>query len=309
MVTQKVKKKVPTVDELKYSSPESYYDTWESRIGYRLVLGGRRHFAYYEPGTLWPFPLGPAMKRMEDHLYTSLDLQPGAMVLDAGCGAGQVTLHMAHKGLHIQAIDITKNHVRWTQQRIKAERMQDMVTAGWGDYHDLNGMGAESFDGIYTMETLVHSSDPAKAISELYRVLKPGGHVSFHEYDHIDASRPPPGCPPDLVEAVIRVNSRSGMPANQLFDRGVLQRIMEDQGFEDVKSRDLTENIRPLMRFFYLLAYIPYLIICLFGLQAYFVNTEGGVAGYRALRRGYWRYMVFTARKPVINGPRRRKSE
>ncbi|KAL8724391.1 MAG: hypothetical protein Q9181_006850, partial [Wetmoreana brouardii] len=297
-----------------YSTPESYFDMWESRIGYRLLLGGRRHFAYYDAGTLWPFPIAPAMRRMEDHLYESLDLskQPGAKVLDAGCGAGQVALHLAHKGLRIQAIDITKNHVRWTQQRIKEEGMQDMVSASWGDYHNLDGMDDESFDGIYTMETLVHASDPSKALAEFYRVLKPGGHVAFHEYDHLDPSKPPPGCPPDLVDAVFRVNARSGMLANQLFDRGVLQRIMEHQGFEDIELRDLTENIRPMMRFFYLLAYIPYLIICFLGLQAYFVSTEGGVVGYRALWRGYWRYLVFTARKPLKttasnNGPRQRR--
>ncbi|KAL8987329.1 MAG: hypothetical protein Q9169_008712 [Polycauliona sp. 2 TL-2023] len=161
------------------------------------------------------------------------------------------------------------------------------------------------------METLVHSSDPAKAVSEIYRVLKPGGHVVFHEYDHLDATKPPPDCPPDLVEAVLRVNSRSGMPGNQMFDRGVLQRIMEEQGFVNVTSRDLTQNMRPLMRLFYIIAYFPYLLICLLGLQAWFVNTEGGVQGYRALKRGYWRYMVLTARKPgtldEVEGVRQRR--
>ncbi|KAI4188834.1 MAG: hypothetical protein LQ346_005217 [Caloplaca aetnensis] len=295
-----------------YSSTQSYYDTWESRIGYYTLLGGTRHFGYYEPGTLWPFPLSTALRRMEDHLYESLDLPAGSKVLDAGCGVGHVALHLAHKGLNVQAIDITPNHARWAQQEVERQGMQDKVHAQWGDYHNLE-FDSQSFDGVYTMETLVHSSDPAKAVSEIYRVLKPGGHIVFHEYDHIDASKPPPGCPPDLVEAVVRVNTLSGMPGNQLFERGVLQRVMEEQGFVDITSRDLTENMRPLMRLFYVIGYFPYLLICLLGLQAWFVNTEGGVQGYRALRRGYWRYMVLTARKPgkldggEVDGVRQRK--
>ncbi|KAL8745876.1 MAG: hypothetical protein Q9184_007821, partial [Pyrenodesmia sp. 2 TL-2023] len=280
-----------------YSSTQSYYDTWESRIGYYTLLGGTRHFGYYDPGTLWPFPLSTALRRMEDHLYESLDLPPGSKVLDAGCGVGHVALHLADKGLNVEAIDITPNHALWAQQEVERRGMQDKVRAQWGDYHKLE-FDSQSFDGAYTMETLVHSSDPAKAVSEIYRVLKPGGHIVFHEYDHIDATKPPPDCPPDLVEAVVRVNTRSGMPGNQLFDRGVLQRIMEEQGFVDITSRDLTQNMRPLMRLFYVIAYFPYLLICFLGLQAWFVNTEGGVQGYRALRRGYWRYMVLTARKP-----------
>lgn len=79
----------------KYSSPQSYYDTLESRIGYKLFLGGTRHFGYYDPGTIWPFPLTPALRRMEDYLYTSLDLPEGAKVLDAGCGVGHVARHLA----------------------------------------------------------------------------------------------------------------------------------------------------------------------------------------------------------------------
>ena len=87
--------KTSYLQELKYSSIQSYYDTWESRIGYKLLLGGTRHFGYYDPGTLWPFPLTPALRRMEDYLYASLDLPEGAKVLDAGCGVGHVALHLA----------------------------------------------------------------------------------------------------------------------------------------------------------------------------------------------------------------------
>ncbi|KAI4136550.1 MAG: hypothetical protein L6R39_007732 [Caloplaca ligustica] len=280
-----------------YSSTQSYYDTWESRIGYRVFLGGTRHFGYYEPDTLWPFPLSTGLRRMEDHLYESLGLPLGAEVLDAGCGAGHVALHLAHKGLRVQAIDITPNHARWAQQEVERQGMQDMVRAQWGDYHNLD-FDDQSFDGVYTMETLVHSPDPAKAVSEIYRVLQPGGHVVFHEYDHPEVTKPPPDCPPALIRALIRVNFRSGMQGTQYFGRGALQQIMEDQGFVDITERDLTENIRPLMRLFYIIGFLPYLLICLLGLQKWFVNTEAAVQGYRAMARGYWRYIVLTARKP-----------
>ncbi|KAL8937868.1 MAG: hypothetical protein Q9211_003467 [Gyalolechia sp. 1 TL-2023] len=299
-----------------FASVQRYYDAWESRVGYHALLGGTRHFGYWAPGTIWPFPLSAALRRMEDRLWESLDLPAGSTVLDAGCGIGHVALHLAHKGFRVRAIDITENHVRWAQEEVKRQGMQRMVSVSWGDYHNLDGMADESFDGVYTMETLFHSSDPAKAVSEIYRVLKPGGHIVFHEYDHIDATKPPPDCPPDLVEAIIRINTTAGGAGFHSFDRGDLPHIIEDQGFADVTAHDLTENIRPLMRLFWVIAYVPYLLIRLLGLQLYFVNTESGVQGYRALKRGYWRYMVYTARKPAtrdgganIDGARQRRVE
>ncbi|KAI4169928.1 MAG: hypothetical protein LQ343_005309 [Gyalolechia ehrenbergii] len=297
-----------------FSSVPKYYDKWESRIGYQALLGGTRHFGYWVPGTIWPFPLSAALRRMEDRLYDSLDLPTGSTVLDAGCGIGHVALHLAHKGLKVQAFDITENHVRWAQEEVKRQGMQHMVSVGWGDYHNLNGMADGSFDGVYTMETLFHSMDPARAVSEMYRVLKPGGHIVFHEYDHIDATKPPPDCPRDLVEAIIRINTTAGGAGFHSFDRGDLPHIMEDQGFSNITACDLTENIRPLMRLFWFIAYVPYLLIRLLGLQLFFVNTESGVQGYRALKMGYWRYMVYTARKPAardggadIDGARQRR--
>lgn len=286
--------KFPSIDP---SRVTRLYNKWEARIGFRILLGGTRHFGYYEPGTLWPFPLSAALRRMEDHLYNSLDLPPGAKVLDAGCGVGHVALRLAHKGLRVQGIDLTPNHAFWAKQEVERHRMQDMVHAQRGDYHHLD-FDDQSFDGVYTMETLEHSFDPAQAVREIYRVLKPGGHIVFHEYDHIGASMVPPDCPQDLVEGIIRVSTRSGMPGSLYFDYGVLEGIMAEQGFVDITTRDLTENVRPMMRLFYVIAFLPYLLIYLLGLRKWFVITEGAVYGYRALQRGYWRYVVLTARKP-----------
>jgi hypothetical protein len=65
---------------------QRYYASLESKIGYRFMLGGTRHFGYYSSDTYFPFPLNRSLRAMEDHLLNTLGLRDGALVLDAGCG-------------------------------------------------------------------------------------------------------------------------------------------------------------------------------------------------------------------------------
>ncbi|KAG8412847.1 hypothetical protein J3458_013280 [Metarhizium acridum] len=52
------------------------------------------------------------------------------------------------------------------------------------DYHHLETLQSGSYDGVYTMETLVHATDPLEVLKGFYRILRLGGHVAMHEYDH-----------------------------------------------------------------------------------------------------------------------------
>ena len=279
-------------------SLQRYYAGFESRIGYRFFLGGTRHFGFYQPGTKWPFPINGALRKMEDHLFDSLGLQPHAKVLDAGCGVGHVAMHLARKGLSVQGIDVVSKHLTWARQGIRANGLDKDVTVRLMDYQHLDGFADASFDGVYTMETLVHAMYPEQALAEFFRVIKPGGSLALYEYDHPDFFAASKDLPEDLRDSMIQVNTRASMPANVVFVQGELQLMLERQGFRDVVVQDLTENIKPMARLFFLVGYIPYLIICLLGLQAWFVNTQAGVQGYRVLRRRLWRYVAVTARKP-----------
>lgn len=84
----------------------------------------------------------------------SLDPKAGSTVLDAGCGNGHVALHLAYKGLKMKGIDIMDNHVPWAREEIKRQEMEHMVSVGWGDYQNLDGMADGSVDGVFTMATL-----------------------------------------------------------------------------------------------------------------------------------------------------------
>jgi len=289
---------MPPIDEqplINENQPlQRYYGTLESRIGYRLVLGGTRHFGFYTPGSYWPFPIGSALRAMEDHLIESLGLEQGSKVLDAGCGVGHVAIHLAKKGYCVQGIDVVDHHIVKARRNVEAEGLQGIVTVTKGDYHHLNAFADGSFDGAYTMETFVHATQPEVAAAEFFRVIRPGGSLAMYEYDHVDFSNEEKWVGKSWAE----INKYTAMPANDRFKQGVLEDILEEAGFEEVVVRDLSDNIVPMMRFFYILAFIPYMIIAFLGLKHMFANTVAGYEGY--VYRDAVRYIVVSARKPLV---------
>jgi sterol 24-C-methyltransferase len=273
---------------------QSYYHSLESRIGYRIVLGGTRHFGYYEHDTWWPFPLSRALRAMEDKLAASLDLKRGAYVLDAGCGVSHVAIHLAAKhGFKIQGIDIVDHHIVKSRRNIAHSGLsEDQVAVRKMDYHHLDSFADGMFDGVYTMETFVHATDPQNVLRNFFRVLRPGGRIALFEYDHelVDTTED------RSAVSMKKINEFAAMPTNSLSQPGVFEQMLEDVGFTDIVVRDYSPNIIPMTRFFYLLAYIPFLIISFFGLERFFINTVAGFETYRG--RQHWRYVAISASKP-----------
>lgn len=273
---------------------QQYYASLESRIGYRLLLGGTRHFGYYASPSSFPIPFDPPLRAMEEQLFKALQCPQGSRVLDAGCGVGHVALYMANRGHYeIEAIDVVQRHIARARKNIKVAKMEDSITARHGDYHHLENFQSGSFDGVYTMETLVHSTNPSMVLKEFMRILKPGGRIALNEYDHDDIDK----APKELAEAMKRVNTLASMPANASFDRDVLRDLLQEAGFQDVQLRDISQHIVPMLWFFYLLAIIPYIIFKFFGIENYFVNTMAGVYSYKG--RKIWRYIQVTGKKPT----------
>lgn len=233
---------------------------------------------------------------------------------------------MARKGLQVTAIDVVERHVRKAKKTAR-KLEKEMKTARGSlearhmDYHHLDGLEAESFDGVYTMETLVHATDPEKVLRGFFRVLKPGGRIAMHEYDNVleeerereegqpegstatavekstSGSKKGKGRPDEHLKRSMRqVNEWSAMPTNAISSPGAFKRMLEEAGFVDVEVRDLSDNIRPMTRFFYILAIVPFWIISLLHLERYFINTVAGVGAYRGY--GFWRYVQIEAKKP-----------
>lgn len=223
-----------------------------------------------------------------------LALPRGAAVLDAGCGAGHVALHMAREGgLRVTAIDVVAHHVDKAQRAFaRAGLRPGQLTARRADYHHLEWIPAASLDGVYTMETIVHATDLEAALAGFFRVLKPGGRYVGHEYETRVLTADETG---PLARDVDVVVSLSAMPLD-LMRPGRLKRTLEDVGFVDVNVRDYSDNVRPMLRLFYCLAIVPYLIVKLLRLEKYFINTVAGAGGLPGQK--HWKYISISATKP-----------
>jgi SAM-dependent methyltransferase len=231
---------------------------------------------------------------MEDKLAELLNLPPGSNVLDAGCGVGHVALHLATKFKYrIQGIDVVSHHIEKAKRNFaRAKLPEGQVAVRLMDYHHLESLDDQSFDGIYTMETFVHATDPKAVLAGFFQKLRPGGRLALFEYDHEFVNN----SPDDMANSMRKINDFAAMPTNDLSHPGVFKDMLEEAGFTDVVVNDYSENIKPMTRLFYLVAYIPWLIVTFLGLEKHFINTVAGVESYRG--HGRWRYVAITATKP-----------
>ena len=88
-------------------------------------------------------------------------------ILDVGCNAGTLGIHLLHKGCYVKGIDIVKDLV------VKACRNGIYAFEGEAEY--LHMFYDDEFDHVICSEVLEHLYDPMPAIKEAYRVLKDGG--------------------------------------------------------------------------------------------------------------------------------------
>ena len=100
-------------------------------------------------------------------------VRPGDRVLDAGCGPGRFTLELLRLGAHVTALDISPGQLELLRARVPD------VEAVAGDITDLSGFPDDAFDvAVCFGGPLSYVVDGAeRAVAELARVTKPGGHV------------------------------------------------------------------------------------------------------------------------------------
>src|SRR5262249_12413575 len=103
----------------------------------------------------------------------------GDQVLEIGFGTGLNLEHYPERVHRIAAVDPAEAMSRLARERIDRSRVAvDRLTGR----AEALAFGDESFDWVVSTWTLCSIPDVPRALAEVYRVLKPGGHFLFLEH-------------------------------------------------------------------------------------------------------------------------------
>lgn len=127
--------------------------------------------------------------RLEPFILPFADFESaeGKKVLEVGVGLGADHQCFAEAGAELFGIDLTERAVNHSRRRLELFGLSSTLSVGDAEALDFPD---ECFDIVYSWGVLHHSPDTSKAISEVYRVLKPGGVAKimiYHKWSMIGA--------------------------------------------------------------------------------------------------------------------------
>ena len=188
--------------------------------------------------------------------------QPGQQMLDLCCGTGDVALVLAAKvrpGGLVLGLDAAAAPLQVAAQRAAA---QPWLSLHWQQGDALaTGLEAGRFDGAVMAYGLRNLSDPAAALGELRRLLKPGAKAAV-----LDFNRPDPALAGTerlarfqrfyLRQLVVPTAERFGVRENYAYLEASLERFataaQQEQlaqlaGFSQVQHRPLAGGLMGLL--------------------------------------------------------------
>jgi len=168
-------------------------------------------------------------------LIKMMNIVQNDLVLDAGCGNGAPTRLIAKIcGCKIIGFDINPNQIKKAIDCDQFEGVDHLIERQVKDVHKLD-FQEERVDKIFHNETMGHWMDKKTALAGLFKVLKKGGIMGFHDWLRGDKG--------DLNEAG---GNFPGTYAEKVFFQHTLNetmQLLEEAGFHVLYSEDTTDIV------------------------------------------------------------------
>jgi SAM-dependent methyltransferase len=172
---------------------------------------------------LMPGMVGP----LYPMLARELALQPDDDLLDVGCGSARLIAEQASQVRYVAGVDKSEIQVRMARKRVA-----DRVAAGTAEVVLGDAMALPWDDGrfsvVCSLNCLKFVPDPARALREMHRVLRPGGRLVLTIDKQVDKWGR--SCEIDAF-------------GQWQWSMDDVRRLVEDAGFADVSVADMPTKL------------------------------------------------------------------
>ena len=111
------------------------------------------------------------------HLAALLDLEPGAPVLDLGCGPGRYALPLAGMGFEVTGVDRTGHYLEEASRRAAAARLTiELVRADMREFNRAGGF-AVAINMLTSFGYFEDPEDDLRVLRNVLASLRPGGRL------------------------------------------------------------------------------------------------------------------------------------
>ena len=165
--------------------------------------------------------------------YDRLGVRPGDKLLDLGCGFGRHAYEAARRGAVVVALDAGADEVAKVRDTFGAMLDAGELEEGKARFGAVQGDALRlpfadgTFDRVIASEVLEHIPDDVAAMSELARVLRPGGTMAVTV----------PRCGPEMVNWMLS-DDYHDVPGGhvRIYRRSVLKERLSSTGLVPVDS-------------------------------------------------------------------------
>jgi len=179
--------------------------------------------------------LGYGEPEITTKLIEQMNWKPGTRVLDVGSGLGGPAFLMSSKyNAVVTGVDLTQETVDIAIDRKKESGINN-VDFYQGDIHQIK-WEENSFDVIWSRETLLHVPDKNLLFQKFYSWLTPGGSVMITDYSR----RKEQGT--DRFEKYVKESGYPLIPSDDYADH------IKQAGFTNVQVSDQTDYLIKLLK-------------------------------------------------------------